>query len=97
MDRIATCEKEKEQLYTYMRTRAHRRELEKKSDGIPQELEEAKAQLKGLGAALDFIQAEQEVMVERVVSVDEQKEKLEAMSKTSRSMDQKMVSHIGLI
>ncbi|KAG0050719.1 hypothetical protein BGZ83_004503 [Gryganskiella cystojenkinii] len=90
MNRIAVCEKEKEQLYTGMRARAHRRELEKKSDGIPQELEEAKAQLRGLGAALDFIQTEQEIMVERVVSVDEQKEKLEAMSKTSRSMDQRM-------
>lgn len=93
MNRIAICEEQKEQLYTKMRTRAHHRELESKADGLPQELEEAKARLKGLEAALDFIQAEQEIMVERVVAVDEQKERLEQLSKTSRTMDQRMVKN----
>ncbi|GJJ68465.1 hypothetical protein EMPS_00811 [Entomortierella parvispora] len=90
MNRIAICEERREELYTNMRTRAHHRELENKADAVPQELEEARAKLKGLEAALDFIQAEQEIMVERVVSVDEQRERLEQLSKTSRTMDQRM-------
>ncbi|KAF9356462.1 hypothetical protein BGX26_005236 [Mortierella sp. AD094] len=90
LNKIAACELEKEQLYSRMRFQAQRREQMKKIVPFLQELEETKARLGGLGTALEFIQAEQENLVERVVSLDEQQLKLEAMSKASRAVDQKM-------
>ncbi|KAF9115313.1 hypothetical protein BGX27_008315 [Mortierella sp. AM989] len=74
-----------------MRFQAQRREQKKKVAPFVQELEESKARLGGLEAALEFIQAEQENLVERVVSPDEQQSKLEAMSKGSRAVGQKMI------
>ncbi|KAG0205570.1 hypothetical protein BGX28_002822 [Mortierella sp. GBA30] len=73
-----------------MRYQAQKRDQEKKSSPYLQELEETRASLKGLTTALEFIQAEQENLVERVMSVDEQQSKLEAMSKASRMADQRM-------
>ncbi|KAG0012201.1 hypothetical protein BGZ80_000133 [Entomortierella chlamydospora] len=90
LNKIAACELEKEQLYSRMRFQAQRREQMKKIVPFLQELEETKAHLAGLGTALEFIQAEQENLVERVVSLDEQQLELEAMSKASRAADQKM-------
>ncbi|KAF9173362.1 hypothetical protein BGX20_003413 [Mortierella sp. AD010] len=90
LNKIAACELEKEQLYSRMRFQAQRREQMKKVVPFLQELEETKAHLAGLGTALEFIQAEQENLVERVVSLDEQQQELEAMSKASRAVGQKM-------
>lgn len=94
LNKIAACEQEKEQLYSRMRFQAQRREQKKKVAPFVQELEESKARLGGLEAALEFIQAEQENLVERVVSPDEQQSKLEAMSKGSRAVGQKMVNSL---
>ncbi|KAF9953345.1 hypothetical protein BGZ72_005483 [Mortierella alpina] len=89
-NRISTCEQEKEKLYSKLRYRAQKRDQEKRPNTKHQELEETKASLKGLTAALEFIQAEQENLVERVMSVDEQRSKLEAMNKASRMAGQQM-------
>ncbi|KAG0026126.1 hypothetical protein BGZ82_009626 [Podila clonocystis] len=83
-------EQERDQLYTKMREDAQRRLQERKPNGHLQELEETKAHVRGLGAALEFVQGEQLNLVERVVSVEDQSKKLEAMRRTSRNMDQKM-------
>lgn len=91
LNQVAAYEREREELYTKMRFRAQKREQEKKPCPYLQELEESKARLKGLGATLEFIQAEQEIMVERVVSVDEQQDILESLSKASRAVYQKLV------
>ncbi|KAF9942290.1 hypothetical protein BGZ67_002310 [Mortierella alpina] len=89
-NRISTCEQEKEKLYSKLRYRAQKRDQEKKPNIKHQELEETKASLQGLTTALEFIQAEQENLVERVMSVDEQRSKLEAMNKASRMAGQQM-------
>ncbi|KAF9434354.1 hypothetical protein BGZ76_008147 [Entomortierella beljakovae] len=91
LNKISACEREKSQLYSRMRFQAQRYEQMKKDAPFFQELEETKAYLIGLGAALEFIQAEQENLVERVESLEEQGLKIEAMSKASRAVDQKMV------
>ncbi|KAG0306027.1 hypothetical protein BGZ98_003090 [Dissophora globulifera] len=91
LDQISTCEANMEELYSRMRYQSQRRENDKKPPPFQQGLEEAKAHLRGLGMALEFIQSEQENMVERVVSQDEQRKQLEAMVKASRAMDQKMM------
>ncbi|KAG0314407.1 hypothetical protein BGZ99_008155 [Dissophora globulifera] len=91
LDQISTCEANMEELYSRMRYQSQRRENDKKPPPFQQGLEEAKAHLRGLGMALEFIQSEQENMVERVVSQDEQRAQLEAMVKASRAMDQKMM------
>jgi prefoldin subunit 5 len=74
-----------------MRFQAQQREQEKRPYTCSQELEESKAKLKGLTTALEFIQAEQEILVERVLPIDEQQHTLESLSKASRTMDQRMV------
>lgn len=91
LSRVESCEQERDQLYTKMREDAQRRLQERKPNGHLQELEETKAHVRGLGAALEFVQGEQLNLVERVVSVEDQSKKLEAMRRTSRNMDQKMV------
>ncbi|KAF9198073.1 hypothetical protein BGZ49_001221 [Haplosporangium sp. Z 27] len=91
LNKIAACELEKEQLYSRMRFQAQRREQMKKAVPFLQELEETKAHLIGLGAALEFIQGEQMNLVERVISSDEQQLKLESMSKASRAAGQKTI------
>ncbi|KAF9389292.1 hypothetical protein CPB97_011652 [Podila verticillata] len=90
LSRVESCEQERDQLYTKMREDAQRRLQERKPNGHLQELEETKAHVRGLGAALEFVQGEQLNLVERVVSVEDQSKKLEAMRRTSRNMDQKM-------
>jgi len=92
LNKVAACEQEKTQLYSEMRFRAQRREQEKKPNHFLQELEETKAYLKGLGTALEFIQVEQENLVERVMAADEMREKIEAIGKASRAAEQKLVS-----
>ncbi|KAF9284254.1 hypothetical protein BGZ68_004821 [Mortierella alpina] len=89
-NRISTCEQEKERLYSKLRYRAQKHDQEKRPNLKHQELEETKAKLKGLTTALEFIQAEQENLVDRVMSVDEQRSKLEAMNKASRMAGQQM-------
>ncbi|KAF8981305.1 hypothetical protein BGZ46_002980 [Entomortierella lignicola] len=91
LNKIAACELEKEQLYSRMRFQAQRREQMKKAVPFLQELEETKAHLIGLGAALEFIQGEQMNLVERVISSDEQQLKLESMSRASRAAGQKTI------
>lgn len=91
LSRVESCEQERDQLYTKMREDAQRQRQERKPNGHLQELEETKAHVRGLGAALEFVQGEQLNLVERVVSVEEQSKKLEAMRRASRNMDQKMV------
>jgi phage-related minor tail protein len=92
LNKVAACEQEKAQLYTEMRFRAQRREQEKKPNHFLQELEETKAFLNGLNTALEFIQTEQENLVERVMAADELKAKIEAIGKASRAAEQKVVS-----
>ncbi|KAF9966801.1 hypothetical protein BGZ70_001215 [Mortierella alpina] len=89
-NRISTCEQEKETLYSKLRYRAQKRDQEKRPNTKHQELEETKATLRGLTTALEFIQAEQENLVERVMSMDEQRSKLEAMNKRSRMAGQQL-------
>ncbi|KAF9558165.1 hypothetical protein EC968_007223 [Mortierella alpina] len=89
-NRISTCEQEKENLYSKLRYRAQKRDQEKRPPIKHQELEETKASLQGLTTALEFIQAEQENLVERVMSLDEQHSKLEAMNKASRMTGQQL-------
>ncbi|CAO3574400.1 unnamed protein product [Mortierella alpina] len=89
-NRISTCEQEKEKLYSKLRYRAQKRDQEKRPNTRHQELEETKASLQGLTTALEFIQAEQENLVERVMSMDEQHSKLEALNKASRMAGQQM-------
>lgn len=91
LSQVESCEQERDQLYTKMREDAQRRLQERKPNGHLQELEETKAHVRGLGAALEFVQGEQLNLVERVVSIEDQSKKLEAMRRTSRNMDQKMV------
>ncbi|KAG0201145.1 hypothetical protein BGX33_010501 [Mortierella sp. NVP41] len=90
LNKVAACEREKTQLYTEMRFRAQRRDQEKKPNYFLQELEETKAYLKGLGTALEFIQVEQENLVERVMGADELRSKLDALGKASRATEQKL-------
>lgn len=94
LNRIAACEREKDELYSRMRFQAQQREQEKRPYTFSQELEESKAKLKGLTTALEFIQAEQEILVERVLPIDEQQHTLESLNKVSRSADQRMVREI---
>ncbi|KAG0004513.1 hypothetical protein BGZ65_000209 [Modicella reniformis] len=91
LNRMAVCEREKEELYSRMRFQAQKREQEKGASPYLQVLEESKAHRQGLGTALEFIQSEQENLVERVISIDEQQSTLESLGKASRSVDQKMV------
>ncbi|KAG0362573.1 hypothetical protein BGZ54_008577 [Gamsiella multidivaricata] len=91
LNTIADYEQERGELYSRMRFQAQRWEQEKRQAPFLQELEESKAQLRGLGTALEFIQAEQENLVERVISVDEQHSVLEGMTKAARAADQKMI------
>ncbi|KAG0014941.1 hypothetical protein BGZ81_000182 [Podila clonocystis] len=95
LSRVEACEQERDQLYTKMREDAQRRLQERKPNGHLQELEETKAHVRGLGAALEFVQGEQLNLVERVVSVEDQSKKLEAMRRTSRNMDQKMMVRLS--
>ncbi|KAF9303714.1 hypothetical protein BGZ74_003187 [Mortierella antarctica] len=90
LSQVESCEQERDQLYTKIREDAQRRLQERKPNGHLQELEETKAHVRGLGAALEFVQGEQLNLVERVVSIEDQSKKLEAMRRTSRNMDQKM-------
>ncbi|KAF9423310.1 hypothetical protein BGZ94_008350 [Podila epigama] len=92
--RVESCEQERDQLYERMRQDAQRRQREGQLGDHHQELEESKAHIHGLSAALEFVQAEQLSMVERVVSVDEQSKALDALSRTSRNMDQKLISQL---
>lgn len=91
LSRVESCEQERDHLYTKMREDAQRKMQERKPNSHLQELEETKAHVRGLGAALEFVQGEQLNLVERVVLVEEQSKKLEAMRRISRNMDQKMV------
>ncbi|KAF9919158.1 hypothetical protein FBU30_011141 [Linnemannia zychae] len=70
-NKISACELEKQQLYTKMKLCAQRRDQEKRPSFFMQELEETKAFLSGLRTALEFIQTEQENLVERVMAADE--------------------------
>ncbi|KAG0330766.1 hypothetical protein BG000_011471 [Podila horticola] len=90
LSRVESCEQERDHLYTKMREDAQRKLQERKPNSHLQELEETKAHVRGLGAALEFVQGEQLNLVERVVLVEEQSKKLEAMRRISRNMDQKM-------
>ncbi|KAF8935368.1 hypothetical protein BGZ47_009979 [Haplosporangium gracile] len=90
LNKVAACEREKSQLYTEMRFRAQRRDQEKKPNHFLQELEETKAFLQGLRTALEFIQTEQENLVERLMAADELKAKIEGIGRASRAMDQKL-------
>lgn len=92
LNKVAACEHEKSQLYTAMRLRAQRRDLEKKPNHFLQELEETKAFLQGLRTALEFIQTEQENLVERVMAADEVRSRIEGLGRASRVADQKLVS-----
>ncbi|KAF8939148.1 hypothetical protein BGZ58_010498 [Dissophora ornata] len=90
LNQISVCEQEMEELYSKMRFQAQRWENEKNPALFQQGLEETKAHLRGLETALEFIQAEQENLVERVASMDEQQAHLEAMIKASRAADKKV-------
>ncbi|KAG0273588.1 hypothetical protein BGZ95_010610 [Linnemannia exigua] len=90
LNKVAACEREKAHLYSEMRFRAQRREQEKKPNYFLQELEETKAFLNGLRIALEFIQTEQENLVERVMAADELREKIEAVGRASRVAEQKL-------
>ncbi|KAF9121702.1 hypothetical protein BGW39_010328 [Mortierella sp. 14UC] len=90
LNKVVACEREKAQLYSEMRFRAQRREQEKKPNHFLQELEETKAFLNGLRTALEFIQTEQENLVERVMAADELKAKIEAVGRASRAAEQKL-------
>lgn len=90
LNKVSALESEKSQLYTEMRFRAQRRDQEKKPNHFLQELEETKAFLQGLRTALEFIQTEQENMVERLMAADELKAKIEGIGRTSRAADQKL-------
>ncbi|KAI1315552.1 hypothetical protein EDD11_000625 [Mortierella claussenii] len=92
-NKLSACEREMDELYTRMRFQTQQREHEGKPALFYQKLEEVKAHLKGVGIALEFIQAEQENLVERVVSQDEQETTLEAISRASRAADLKTVIH----
>ncbi|KAK3838250.1 MAG: hypothetical protein J3R72DRAFT_184524 [Linnemannia gamsii] len=90
LNKVAACEREKAQLYSEMRFRAQRRDQEKKPNHFSQDLEETKAFLSGLRTALEFIQAEQENLVERVMAADELREKIETIGRASRAAEQKL-------
>ncbi|KAG0097962.1 hypothetical protein BGZ93_001536 [Podila epicladia] len=90
LSQVESYEQKRDQLYAKMQEDAQRRLQERKPNGHLQELEETKAHVRGLGAALEFVQGEQLNLVERVVSVEDQSKKLEVMRRTSRNMDQKM-------
>ncbi|KAF9906853.1 hypothetical protein EC991_000216 [Linnemannia zychae] len=90
LNKVAACEQEKAQLYSEMRFRAQRREQEKKPNHFLQEVEETKALLNGLKTALEFIQTEQENLVERVVATDELKTKIEVIGRASRAAEQRL-------
>ncbi|KAG0291190.1 hypothetical protein BGZ96_005413 [Linnemannia gamsii] len=90
LNKVAACEREKSQLYTEMRLRAQRRDQEKRPNHFLQELEETKAFLQGLRTALEFIQTEQENLVERVMAADEVRLKIENVGRASRAADQKL-------
>lgn len=92
LNKVSACEREKSQLLTEMRFRAQRRDQEKKPNHFLQELEETKAFLRGLRTALEFIQTEQENLVERLMATDELKAKIEGVGRASRTADQKVVS-----
>jgi hypothetical protein len=92
LNKVAACEREKAQLYTEMRFRAQRRDQEKKPNHFLQEMEETKAFLQGLRTALEFIQTEQENLVERVMAADEVRSRIEGVGRVSRTTDQKLVS-----
>ncbi|KAG0380453.1 hypothetical protein BGX24_008087 [Mortierella sp. AD032] len=90
LNKVAACEREKAQLYSEMRFRAQRRDQEKKPNHFSQDLEETKAFLNGLRTALEFIQTEQENLVERVMAADELREKIETIGRASRVAEQKL-------
>ncbi|KAF9339914.1 hypothetical protein BGZ91_004223 [Linnemannia elongata] len=90
LNKVSACEREKSQLFTEMRFRAQRRDQEKKPNHFLQELEETKAYLRGLRTALEFIQTEQENLVERLMATDELKAKIEGVGRASRTADQKV-------
>ncbi|KAF9136887.1 hypothetical protein BGX30_010732 [Mortierella sp. GBA39] len=90
LNKVSACEREKSQLYTEMRFRAQRRDQEKKPNHFLQELEETKAFLQGLRTALEFIQTEQENLVERLMAEDELRAKIEGVGRASRAADQKL-------
>ncbi|KAG0260433.1 hypothetical protein BG011_001904 [Mortierella polycephala] len=89
-NKFAAYEQERDELYAKMRFQAQRRSNEKRHGSFLQELEETKAHLRGLETALAFIQMEQEIMVERVQSVQVHQSGLEVMSRASRVADQQM-------
>ncbi|KAF9916097.1 hypothetical protein BX616_004630 [Lobosporangium transversale] len=91
LNKISAFKQEIDQLYSRMRFQAQRPDHDKTLAPFIQELEEARAHLKGLGTALEFIQAEQENLVDRVVPKVEQRAKLESMNKAARAVDQRMV------
>ncbi|KAF9147705.1 hypothetical protein BG015_010607 [Linnemannia schmuckeri] len=90
LNKVAACEREKTQLYTEMRFRAQRRDQEKKPNHFLQELEETKAFLQGLRTALEFIQTEQENLVERLMAADEMRAKIEGIGRASRAANQRL-------
>ncbi|KAF9547160.1 hypothetical protein EC957_008841 [Mortierella hygrophila] len=90
LNKVSACEREKSLLYTEMRFRAQRRDQEKKPNHFLQELEETKAFLQGLRTALEFIQTEQENLVERLMAEDELRAKIEGVGRASRAADQKL-------
>lgn len=90
-NKFAAYEQERDELYAKMRFQAQRRSNEKRHGSFLQELEETRAHLRGLETALAFIQMEQEIMVERVQSVQVHQSGLEVMSRASRVADQQMV------
>ncbi|KAF9586555.1 hypothetical protein BGW38_002312 [Lunasporangiospora selenospora] len=89
-EKILSIEQERGRLYTQMRALSQKREQDTKVNSNLQELDEAKAHLKGLLMALEFIQVEQENLVERVVSSDEQCMKLDEITKTARIADKRL-------
>ncbi|KAF9187816.1 hypothetical protein BGZ50_001741 [Haplosporangium sp. Z 11] len=90
-NKVAAYEQERDELYTKMRFQAQRRSNDKRHGSFLQELEETRAHLKGLETALAFIQMEQEIMVERVQSVQVHQSGLEVMNRASRVADQQMI------
>ncbi|KAF9163731.1 hypothetical protein DFQ26_002214 [Actinomortierella ambigua] len=59
--------------------------------GVHLELEVAKAQVAGLSASLEFVQAEQELLIERALSTEDSSTRLEAIGRGSRAAQQKRV------
>ncbi|KAF9973041.1 hypothetical protein BGZ73_003751 [Actinomortierella ambigua] len=59
--------------------------------GIHLELEIAKAQVAGLSTSLEFVQAEQELLIERALSTEDPSARLEAIGRGSRAAQQKCV------